>query len=46
MLYQLPYNLVSVASIQNYLISDEVVRAPDDKALYNASLEIEARQPS
>jgi son of sevenless-like protein len=41
-MYQLPYNLVPVASIQNFLTT--AAETADDKALFAASLEIEPRQ--
>jgi hypothetical protein len=41
-MYQLPYNMVPVASIQNFLTTP--AETGDDKALFAASLEIEPRQ--
>jgi son of sevenless-like protein len=46
MLYQQPYNLVTVASIQNYLHSSEFVREYSDEELFEASLRCEPREAS
>ena len=43
LLYQQPYNLVAVASIQNYLRSKEFAHEYSDEELFDASLQCEPR---